>query len=362
MAGSKGPAASSKAETKAKQKIIEDKTFGLKNKNKSAKISKYVTQLEQNMLGPKKQRSQDQLRADQTKKKEEEEKRKAELAQLFKPVIAQPKIPFGTDPKSVLCAHFKAGQCSKGDKCKFSHDLAVERKSAKPDLYTDAREAAAMAGEDGTPAGTSEYTNQEQLERLIAKKHGGSGMKPASDIVCKFFIEAVQDGKYGWFWECPNGGDKCQYRHALPPGFQLKKPRSGKDEGESEEEISLEEFLEVERQKLHANATAPLTPITEESFQRWKEERKAKAKEQEKARIQAKQAELSKRSGVSVIVSGRELFEVQPELFQDDDQEEAMDLDYTQRTTDGQYGEGAIQNEQLFLQEDLDNLSLSDSE
>ena len=24
-------------------------------------------------------------------------------------------------------------------------------------------------------------------------------------IVCKFFIDAVESGKYGWFWECPNG-------------------------------------------------------------------------------------------------------------------------------------------------------------
>jgi len=49
------------------------------------------------------------------------------------------KVPFGVDPKTVLCQFFKAGQCQKGDKCKFSHDLAVERKSAKIDLYTDSR-------------------------------------------------------------------------------------------------------------------------------------------------------------------------------------------------------------------------------
>jgi len=49
------------------------------------------------------------------------------------------KVPFGVDPKTVLCQFFKSGQCQKGDKCKFSHDLAVERKSAKIDLYTDTR-------------------------------------------------------------------------------------------------------------------------------------------------------------------------------------------------------------------------------
>jgi hypothetical protein len=32
---------------KQKQKLVEDKTFGLKNKNKSAKVNKYVQQVQQ---------------------------------------------------------------------------------------------------------------------------------------------------------------------------------------------------------------------------------------------------------------------------------------------------------------------------
>jgi len=45
----------------------------------------------------------------------------------------------GVDPKSILCEFFKAGVCRRGDKCKFSHDPAIERKAAKIDLYTDLR-------------------------------------------------------------------------------------------------------------------------------------------------------------------------------------------------------------------------------
>jgi len=37
---------SKKTEQKAKAKIIEDKTFGLKNKNKSAKVNQYIKTLE----------------------------------------------------------------------------------------------------------------------------------------------------------------------------------------------------------------------------------------------------------------------------------------------------------------------------
>ena len=52
-------------------------------------------------------------------------------------------------------------------------------------------------------------------------------------------------GRFGWFWECPNG-ENCQYRHALPPGFMLKSQRKAAEDAEKANTISLEEFLEVE--------------------------------------------------------------------------------------------------------------------
>ena len=73
------------------------------------------------------------------KAKHEEEKRKKEEAAMFKPVQTQ-KVPFGVDPKTVLCAFYKAGNCEKGNKCKFSHDLNVGRKVEKKNLYEDNRE------------------------------------------------------------------------------------------------------------------------------------------------------------------------------------------------------------------------------
>ncbi len=74
------------------------------------------------------------------KEKFEEEKRKKEEAALFKPVQMQ-KVPFGVDPKTVLCVFYKAGSCEKGSKCKFSHDKDIERKVDNKNLYEDSREA-----------------------------------------------------------------------------------------------------------------------------------------------------------------------------------------------------------------------------
>lgn len=41
-------------------------------------------------------------------------------------------------------------------------------------------------------------------------------------------------------------GDACKYRHALPPGFVLKSQRKKEEEESKRQEITLEEFLEVE--------------------------------------------------------------------------------------------------------------------
>lgn len=62
--------------------------------------------------------------------------------------------------------------------------------------------------------------------------------------MCKYFLDAIESNKYGWFWVCPGGGDNCMYRHALPVGFVLKKDK--KKEEKVEEEISLEDLIETE--------------------------------------------------------------------------------------------------------------------
>jgi hypothetical protein len=41
-------------------------------------------------------------------------------------------------------------------------------------------------------------------------------------------------------------GNDCMYRHALPPGFVLKSQKKAMEEAAKANEISLEEFLEVE--------------------------------------------------------------------------------------------------------------------
>ena len=204
---------------------VEDKTFGMKNK-KGGAAAKQIAQLQAQSKSnktPEEKRKEAEKEA-RAKEKAAAENAKKEAADLFKPVQVQ-KVPFGVDPKTVLCQFFKAGTCEKGKKCKFSHDLDVGRKGEKKDLYQDTREDE----KDEKEKDKMDDWDEEKLRNVVMSKHGNP--KTTTEKVCKYFIQAVEDGKYGWFWTCPNGGNNCMYRHSLPPGcenisFLLSQPEA----------------------------------------------------------------------------------------------------------------------------------------
>ncbi|KAL3732126.1 hypothetical protein ACJRO7_028895 [Eucalyptus globulus] len=282
------PKQQSKADVAKKQKVVEDKTFGLKNKNKSKNVQKYVQSLQQSV-----QPKPDASKVAAKKKKEEEKAREKELNDLFKIAVSQPKVPVGVDPKSILCEFYKAGQCTKGFKCKFSHDLNVQRKGEKIDIYSDKRD------ED-----TMEDWDQETLEKVVESKKKEYNQNKPTEIVCKYFLESVEKKQYGWFWSCPNGGKDCHYRHALPPGYVLKSQMKALIEEEADK-APIEDMIEDQRSKLTAS-----TPMTPELFVQWK---KKKIEEREVG-LAAQRAERAKNDRMS----GRELFLSDASLFVDD--------------------------------------------
>jgi hypothetical protein len=113
----KKPSSVAKKEVASKQKQVEDKTFGLKNKNKSSKVQKYVQHLKQGVEQVKKQsglgenkdakvctetslflhplRLSDNIFFLSQKKKEAEAAREKELNEIFRVAIQQPKVPVG---------------------------------------------------------------------------------------------------------------------------------------------------------------------------------------------------------------------------------------------------------------------------
>uniref|UniRef100_A0A1A8C478 Zinc finger CCCH domain-containing protein 15 n=1 Tax=Nothobranchius kadleci TaxID=1051664 RepID=A0A1A8C478_NOTKA len=341
------PAGNKKTQEKKKEKIIEDKTFGLKNK-KGAKQQKFIKNVTQQVKYG--QQSARQADADKTSKKADKKKELDELNELFKPVVAAQKVSKGVDPKSVLCAFFKQGQCTKGDKCKFSHDLSMERKCEKRSVYVDERD-------EDLEKDTMENWDEKKLEEVVNKKHGEAEKKKAkTQIVCKYFLEAIENNKYGWFWVCPAGGDTCMYRHALPPGFVLKKD---KKKEEKDEGISLEELIENERAALGANVTR----ITLETFLAWKKRKRQEKVDRAREEMEKKKADF--KAGKSLVVSGREVFEFRPELIEDDD-DEADDsrYDYEMKDDDDEEEEVDATNIQdidlsRFIPQEVDNTGIT---
>uniref|UniRef100_A0A803NAB6 C3H1-type domain-containing protein n=1 Tax=Chenopodium quinoa TaxID=63459 RepID=A0A803NAB6_CHEQI len=176
----------SKADLAKKQKQVEDKTFGLKNKSKSKNVQKYVQSLKQSV-----QPKVDPKKTDAKKKKEEEKAREKELNDLFKIAVTQPKVPVGT----------------------------------------------------------MEEWDLETLEKAVAEKSKEYNQNKPTDIVCKHFLDAVEKKQYGWFWVCPNGGKNCHYRHALPPGYVLKSQMKALLEEEADK-MPIEEEIEEQRAKV----------------------------------------------------------------------------------------------------------------
>ncbi|CAK9301738.1 unnamed protein product [Gordionus sp. m RMFG-2023] len=281
---------STKTVQKKNEKIIEDKTFGLKNK-KGSKQQKFIKTVTHQIAND----------PNQNKKLNKEKAKKDDLLEditkIFKPVVQEQKINKGVDPKSMLCAFFKQNICGKGDKCKFSHDLACERKGEKRSMYIDAR----------TEDETMENWDESKLEEVVSKKHSEENKSNKTDIICKHFLKALEDNKYGWFWECPDGGDKCFYKHALPPGFTLKRNIPALKENLP----LLEELLDKKVTTISTH-----TKLNLENFRAWKAKR-LKIK-REKALQVAQDKEAKYKAGKLIGLSGRDIFTFDPSLGTDD--------------------------------------------
>ena len=181
-----------------------------------------------------------------------------------------------------------------------------------------------MAGSKG---GVEEITSNQKIDMYRDPRENTTDM-PVTIITCLNFIEAVEDDKYGFRWECPMGGVKCKYRHMLPEGYVMttkKEREAAKKQAELDKDNAktLEEEIEEERAALRSD---DLTPVTKESFFAWKERRKKQKQdvvEEELKKAQEDKAfKKAAQKGKNSIMNGRALFTYNPDLFKEPEMEE----------------------------------------
>lgn len=189
------------------------------------------------------------------------------------------------EKQALLNSLFKAVKRSQEENSSDEEDEEPEEEeSGEIDLYTDQRDQIYGNREEG-----------EEEEGAETKK------KSRTEKICNYFLNAVEQNKYGWRWVCPNGME-CIYQHKLPLGYVLKR------EGGAviiEDTTPLEEKLEEERSQLSGG-----TPVTLERFLKWKEDKKLQ-REREWEEKRLAEAKKTGTKGLNVL-SGRALFKYDP--------------------------------------------------
>jgi predicted RNA binding protein YcfA (HicA-like mRNA interferase family) len=256
-----------------------DKTFGMKNKKGKA-AQKVVG-------GPQKRPT--------VKKKEED----PDLASFIRTGYTKPK-PTNTNAVVIETPE-------------------EQKKSAKAnpfiDLRRDVGDDDANTNENGE--GVMNGWDEAKLLEVVNKKMEKDLSKPTSEKLCQYFIKAIEDEKYGWFWECPNGSE-CTYRHALPPDYVFKSKEKKKVE-----ERTLEEIIEERRSILNVEQG---TPVNENTFKVWKEKKLKERADREMEALNKRKKDI--KAG-TVKLTGREILTQKIEdktLNFEEENEEAFDL------------------------------------
>lgn len=202
----------------------------MKNK-KGAKARKYVQQVKANTKGIQATDAyQRKMASERRAKKRAEAKLRADMGDMLFTSLSSTK----KDRR-------------KKNKAKNKAELA----SGKVNLYHDRR--------DDKKEDTMDKWDQKKLEDVVSKKHGSENQNNRTDIVCKYFLDAIEKGVYGWFWQCPMGGLKCKYRHCLPPGYVFKTRAQQLAEKQARDAASMVdvcEEIEKERRALPVVSTA----------------------------------------------------------------------------------------------------------
>jgi hypothetical protein len=333
MAKGKKEGPTKKEVEKKVNKVVEDKTFGLKNKNKSKKVQQYVQQV-QNVARAAKSggevRTADWYAAQEAKRKKEKEEKK----QLEKEMLAL----LGKEYGGMTAKQKKKDEEDKKKEeekkraemaAQYEHDFSVPITTLDQVFRVDGKATVTrVCGELVFKDNLVSRTKDGTKECVYCKLADGSTRLPLpvtligwTPSTCNVKQGAVVDIRDAVAMvrgdvvdlEVINGvGTVVEASPSLAEHILSMKREA--EELRERGGIPIEELIEEQRAKLKSSE---LTPLTAERFLEWKAKKlkiKQDAKDKERQELEAKHA----KSGANVL-SGRALFAYDPTLFKDDD-------------------------------------------
>lgn len=296
-----------KAKQAQKEKIAVDKTFGLKNKNKSKAVQKYIKSIVSNSKGE----SSKQDAADRKEKaaKADAAQKNALMASLFN--MATDKKGRAFDPAAKKKAKQEEEEAAAaGKKLKEEHRKAIIEGLANSIRLSNSGKGLHMSELGGHPI-------------VKALKETYADVFKTLQIL--LFIKA--NPKVFWV-DDPESSN---------PTIRMQEDVDGEV---APDERPIEEIIEERRAALDPTK---LTPVTPETFKAWKER---KAAERQKKEEDARNEAIKKSAGKGTpYLSGKDLFTFNADLFQDDADAVSAD-EYDEREETLEDKEGAEQEDE----------------
>eukprot|EP00944_MAST-04C_sp_MAST-4C-sp1_P006910 g6910.t1 len=303
-------------------KIVIDKTFGMKNKNKSKKVQKYIQDMKntqkQNLGLLKKGQTQDAADAEKRRAKKAKAKQDAELRKLL-------GVKGAAALQNAKKAKKEARKAKEAAEEKAKKENERQMKEAFLVPVTELDKAKECEKKMDIARVLAQYIKRDAM--LTTQKDGskhlywGDSFKKDNVLDIRNPLAIVRSDKglarTVFLEEIPG---KTVITKATPylTKFLLEKKKE-REATRAKGGIPIEELIEEERSQMPAGGT----PVTKESFFKWLKERKERKEKLRKAQ-EAKLEKDSKKSDKDKkkkgpVISGRMLYQQNAKLFVDDE-------------------------------------------
>jgi len=313
------------------QKLFEDKTFGLKNKNKSKKVQKFIQQVNNQAKGTKNTREFSEAQAIRRKAEKEAKKQaEKEMFELLGDAYKPKKKDMSKKSRSKQKEKEQEEKAKEEAKKKEEHerDFGVPIVSLKDVFQLDSkatveRVCAVMEHKDNLISktkdgqqcifiGISDGSTLNPIPVMIVGETPSTFEHKVDTVVdIRGAVAMVRGEKVILELTKENKGTISSCSQQLTDHIMEIKQEN--DEIRAQGGIPIEQLIEEQRAALDSDK---LTPVTKERFFAWKEKKK-KAKE---AEWEAQRKEAAKKGGKGLnVLTGRALFAYDASLFKDDD-------------------------------------------